>query len=494
MVCAMIGPSRCPMLGPTSLTMSTPSANLLRAKTDSPVPVAEESDMQSPSWVSGSEHDRESNGVRHGCFSRRIVITDTVPDMFSALIHNARLITLAGPDEPRRGDAMRSLSPIDRGYIAVDDEGRIAQVEPGDPPGEVQAPHVIDAQGRVVLPAFVDCHTHACWAGERYDEFEQRLAGASYLDILKSGGGIMATVRAVRHTSEDELLELLRIRTGRMIALGTGACEIKSGYGLDTDTELKMLRAIDRLRRESPLRIKATFLGAHALDPDQPDFIERTINETLPAVAREFPGITCDAYCEEGAWSLEETRRLFEAALAHDLPLRVHADQFNALGMTSLAVEMNAISVDHLEATSPKDLEMLARSDTFGVALPCSGFQLDDRYAPARAFLDAGGALAIASNYNPGSAPTPSLPFTIALACRKLKLSVAEAFTATTHNAACLLGIQDEVGSIQPDRRANLQMWDFTDERELPYEFATPGPLWTMLNGRIAHERRSTQT
>ncbi len=424
-----------------------------------------------------------------------MVITDTVPDMFSALIHNAKLITLAGPElagpnEPRRGDALRTLSSIDRGYIAVDDDGRIARVEAGDPPGEVQAPKVIDARGRVVFPAFVDCHTHACWAGDRYDEFEQRLAGVSYLDILRSGGGIMATVRAVRHASEDELLELLRIRTRRMIALGTGACEIKSGYGLDTDTELKMLRAIDRLRRESPLLISPTFLGAHAIDPDQSDFVHRTINETLPAVAQAFPGITCDAYCEESAWSLEETRRLFEAARAHDLPLRVHADQFNALGMTALAVEMNAVSVDHLEATVPKDLELLARSNTFGVALPCSGFQLDDRYAPARAFLDAGGALAIASNYNPGSAPTPSLPFTIALACRKLKLSVAEALTATTHNAACLLGIQNEVGSIQPGRRANLQMWDFTDERELPYEFATPGPLWTMLNGRIVHERR----
>ncbi len=421
------------------------------------------------------------------------MITGTVAGMFSVLIHNARLITLAGPDEPRRGDALRELSPIDRGYIAVDDEGLIARVEPGDPPGDVQAPQVIDARGRVVLPAFVDCHTHACWAGERYDEFERRLAGASYLDILRSGGGIMATVRAVRRAGEDELLDLLRVRAERMIALGTGACEIKSGYGLDTETELKMLRSIDRLRRESPLLITPTFLGAHAIDSDQPEFVRRTINETLPAVAREFPGITCDAYCEDGAWSLDETRRLFEAAQAHELPLRVHADQFNALGMTGLAVEMNAVSVDHLEATEPKELERLARSDTFGVALPCSGFQLDDRYAPARAFLDAGGALAIASNYNPGSAPTPSMPFTIALACRKLKLTVAEALTAATHNAACLLGIQDDVGSIQPDRRANLQMWDFTDERELPYEFATPGPLWTMLNGRIAHERRNIQ-
>lgn len=382
---------------------------------------------------------------------------------------------------------MQDLGVIDRGYVRLTGD-RITAVGRGDaPPSADEA--VIDAGGRVVMPAFVDCHTHACWAGDRFDEFEQRRQGATYLEILKGGGGIMSTVRAVRATSTDELVELLQRRLARMLALGTGTVEIKSGYGLDTENELKMLRAIRRVSREWPGLVVPTFLGAHAIDHDQPDFIERTINTTLPAVAREFPGIVCDAYCEEGAWSLTETRRLFENA--HDLncPLRVHADQFHSLGMTRLAVEMGARSVDHLEAATPDDLEHLARSETIGVALPCSGFQLDDRYAPARALIDANGALAVATNYNPGSAPTPSMPFALALACRKLLLSVAEAVTASTWNAACVLGLQDEIGSLEPGKRADLQILDSDDERELPFEVASAGPRMVILGGRVVHER-----
>lgn len=398
---------------------------------------------------------------------------------------NARVLTLAGPNVPRRDKALHNLGAIDGGWVLIEGD-RISEVGDGASP---QADEIFDCEGQVVMPAFVDCHTHTCWAGNRLDEFEAKLQGATYLEILKAGGGIMSTVRAVRSATEHDLVRGILLRLARMVALGTGTVEIKSGYGLTTRDELKMLRAIDRANRDSPVNVIGTFLGAHAKDAEQPRFVDTMIDETLPEAVRAFPHVTVDAYCEDGAWSLEETRRLFESAESFGCPLRVHADQFNSLGATRLAVEMHARSVDHLEATTPDDLLHLAHSETVGVALPCSGFQLDDRYAPARALIDAGGAIALASNYNPGSAPTPSIPFTIALACRKLRMSPAEAISAVTINAAHVLRMDDEVGSLEPDKRADLQVLDTRDERELGYEFAGAGPRLVMLGGQIMHRR-----
>lgn len=409
--------------------------------------------------------------------------------MSKLTIVNARILTLARPesDGARRGSDLRDLNVIERGFIQVADR-KIVAVHSGDP-GDRPEGEVIDAGGCVLMPTFIDCHTHACWAGDRLDEFEMALAGAGYLDILKAGGGIMSTVRAVRAATDEQLLLSLLRRLTAMSALGAGSVEVKSGYGLDLDTELKMLRAIHAATRQTGQLLVGTFMGAHAIDPENPKFIEQTINETLPAVAAEFPEITVDAFCEQGAWPLEDVRRLFEAAKELGCPLRVHSDQFNSLGMTRLAVEMGAVSVDHLEAVTPSDLEHLARSKTVGVMLPASGFHLDGRYAPARAFIDAGGAVAIATNYNPGSAPSPSMPFTIALACRKLRMTPAEAITASTWNAACVLGVQDRVGSIEIGKRADLQLLDAGDERDLGYEFAGAGPLVVMVNGEIVHLR-----
>ncbi|MHC4126764.1 MAG: imidazolonepropionase [Planctomycetota bacterium] len=407
--------------------------------------------------------------------------------MDALTLTNARVLTLAGPPPPRRGDALGELGVIDRGFVRVEGD-RIADVGPVDagprPDGEV-----VDVGGCVVMPGFVDCHTHACWAGERFDEADMRRAGRTYLEILEAGGGIMATVRAVRAASEDALTGLLLQRLARMAALGTTTVEVKSGYGLTTDDELKMLRAVHEAARLTDLTVVASFLGAHAVDPQNPSFIEQTIQETLPAVTEEFPGIVCDAYCEQGAWSLHDTGRLFQKAADLGCPLRVHADQFNSLGMTPLAVAMGAVSVDHLEATTPQDLRELARSDTIGVALPACGFQLDDRFAPARQLIDAGGALALATNYNPGSAPTPSVPFVIALATRKLGLSAAEAVAACTVNAACVLGLQDDVGTIEKGKRADVQILDCTDPRELAFEFAGAGPRLVLSGGQVVCRR-----
>lgn len=407
--------------------------------------------------------------------------------MAHVLLTNARVLTVRSADGPKRGAALRELGVLDPGWVVVND-GRITGVGRDTPP-RVNPDRHIDVDGCVVMPAFVDCHTHACWAGQRFDEFDAKLAGATYLELLEAGGGIMATVRAVREATASTLVDLLLHRLWRMQQLGTATAEVKSGYGLTTDDELKMLHAIAAAAERSPMQIVPTFLGAHAIDRDNPRFVDEMIEETLPAVARAFPGIACDAYCEEGAWSLEQTHRLFAAAADLGCPLRVHADQFHSLGMTGLAVDMGAVSVDHLEATTPIDLADLANSPTIGVALPASGFQVDDRYAPARQFVDSGGALAIATNYNPGSAPTPSMPFTIALACRKLRLTVAEAISACTFNAACVLGLEHETGSIDVGRRADLQVLDCRDEREIGYEVATPGPRLVMIGGEVVSER-----
>ncbi|MCR9076714.1 MAG: imidazolonepropionase, partial [bacterium] len=376
-------------------------------------------------------------------------------------ITNARILTLAGPDTPRRGTAMRELAPIDRGSIVLRD-GRIESVaESVEIPDDAEP---IDAQGRVVMPAFVDCHTHACWAGDRLDEWELKQRGATYLEILESGGGIMSTVRAVREASVEQLFETLLDRLNWMLAEGTTACEVKSGYGLSTKDELKMLDAIVLADQNWAGRASPTACIGHAKDADVADFVDRTVSETLPAVHERYPGVTIDAYTEQGAWSVEETVRLFSAAKELGHPLRIHADQFNALGMLEAAIELGALSVDHLEATEPDSLMKLAASETMGVMLPCSGFHVDDRYGDGRAFIDANGALAIATNVNPGSAPCLSMPMAIALATRKLGITAAEAITACTFNGAHLLGFDDQ-GTLEAGKRADLVMLRHRDER-----------------------------
>jgi imidazolonepropionase len=385
---------------------------------------------------------------------------------------------------------MNDLGIIEHGYVLVR-EGLIVSIDAGDPDDEFISSNedlpVIDAYGRVLMPAFVDCHTHCCWAGSRLDEFEMGLRGISYLDILAKGGGIMSTVRAVREATKEQLSQELLTRIGMMASLGTTTVEIKSGYGLTTEDELKMLRAIHDASQNVPQLVVGTFLGAHAIDESQDGFVDIVINETLPAVVQEFPGITCDAYCEKGAWSMEDTTRLFEKAIELNCPIRAHVDQFNSLGMLSKAVELGAVSVDHLEASTEEEQKLLAQSNTIAVLLPSSGFCLNNNYANGRALIDLGCPVAIASNYNPGSAPCPSIPFSIALACRRLGLTPAEAITATTYNAACVLGLQETVGSLEVGKHADMQLLECEDERDLAWHVAAGGPLLVSIAGKIVH-------
>lgn len=385
---------------------------------------------------------------------------------------------------------MNDLGIIELGHVLVKD-GLIAHVGEGVPSedliGEDEDLPIVDAYGRVLMPTFIDCHTHSCWAGSRLEEFEMGLRGVPYLEILQNGGGIMSTVRAVRESSQEELTIDLLGRLGLMTSLGTTSMEVKSGYGLTTKDELKMLRAVHDASQDVPQLIVGTFLGAHAIDPEQKNFAEIVIHETLPAVVQEFPGITCDAYCEEGAWSVEQTTALFEKAIALNCPIRAHVDQFNSLGMLPKAVDMGAKSVDHLEASTDDELKKLAASNTMGVLLPSSGFCLNDAYARGREIIDFGCSVAIATNYNPGSAPSPSMPFSISLACRRLGLTPAEAITASTFNAACVLDLQNKVGTIEEGKRADIQLLDCNDERELAWHVSSGSPLLVAIKGEIVH-------
>lgn len=380
----------------------------------------------------------------------------------SILINNAR------PISP-------GLEPAPGLQSILIDSGRILAIAPAIqtliPPART-----IDARGRCVIPGFVDCHTHACFAGERLDEWELKRRGATYLEILARGGGIMSTVRAVRAASQSQLSDLLSQRLDRILHAGTTTIEIKSGYGLSTADELKMLRAIDDASRAWPGTIIKTALLGHALDPDIPDFFNHTIHRTLDAVHDEFPGIAVDVFCEMNAWPLEESTRLLARAAGLGHPIRAHVDQFNSLGMVERAVALNARSVDHLEASTPAQLDAIAASwkrhpsaGTWAVGLPVCGFHVDARYADLRGIIDRGGRVALATNFNPGSAPSFSLPFAMALAVRHCGLTHDQALAAATSNPAQLLGLPDR-GTLAPGACADLLILHHTDPRNLTFE------------------------
>jgi imidazolonepropionase len=412
------------------------------------------------------------------------------------LIHSAsQLLTLEGA--PQRGGDLGHLGIIPDGALLIRD-GIIAAVGGSQELRQAHpAEETLDARGCVVMPGFVDPHTHAIWAGDRAAEFEMRLEGKTYLEILAGGGGILSTVKATRQASLPELIEATRSRLWTMLEHGTTTAEVKTGYGLETVTELRMLQALAALDQEGPLELALTFLGAHAVAPEyqgNPEgYTTHLCQEMLPSAQRWWqenmpakPLPFVDVFCETGAFSLEQSRRILQTAKSLGFPIKIHADEFDNLGGVRLAVQLGAVSADHLVKTNPEELDILAHSDTVAVALPCTPFGLAEaHYTPARAILEAGGLLALATDLNPGTAWCGDMQFAIALACRYLKLTPAQAIAAATLNAAAAIGRADRVGSLTVGKQADLLILSIADYRHLGYRFG-PNLVDTVIKkGRV---------
>ncbi len=397
-----------------------------------------------------------------------------------AVLHAAQLITLAGPARPRVGAELSELGLIEDGAMLVRD-GAISAVGSSseisrDLPNDAE---VIDARGKVVLPGFVDAHAHPVFGGNRVDEYEMRARGATYEEIAASGGGIRSTVRQTRAASEEELLTQAQKHATWFLRAGTTTIEAKSGYGLSLDDELKMLRVIRRLNEISPMEFVPTFLGAHAFPEEfaerPQEYVDYVVDEMLPEVVRQKLAENCDIFFEQGYFDAAATRRILGAAKAAGLQLRMHADQLTNSGGAALAAGLGAVTADHLEQTEADGIAALKAAGVQPVLLPASVYALGKtRYPKARAMIDADLAVVLATDFNPGSSPTPSLPMVLSLACTQMKMTPAEGISASTINAAYSLGRGDRIGSLEAGKAGNFTLFDCADYREIAYWFGLP--------------------
>ena len=400
------------------------------------------------------------------------------------LIHSAsQLLTLKGG--PQRGKALGTLGMIENGAVVVRDDKIVAVGTTEELRNAYPEEPTLDAGRCVLMPGFVDPHTHLIWAGDRADEFEMKMSGIPYLDILAAGGGIISTVQATRKASMETLIAQTRPRLLRMFSHGTTTAEAKTGYGLQTSTELRLLKALLALDDESPLDLVITFLGAHAIAPEYKDnpqgYTDEVSNIMLPMLkewwethAPRLPLPFVDVFCENKAFTLEQSRQILTRAGSLGFPLKIHADEFENLGGAALAAELGAASADHLVRTSDADIKALANSDTVAVALPCTPFGLaESDYTPARKILEAGGMLALATDCNPGTSWNESMQFAIALACRYMRLTPAQAIAAATINSAHAIRRSELIGSIEVGKQADILILSVSDYRQVGYRYGT---------------------
>ena len=407
---------------------------------------------------------------------------------------NIRQLLQVRPKSQKKvaGMLMSNLPILENAFLAIENE-RISDFGLMEEYTSNDHDEIIDATDRLVLPTWCDSHSHVVYAGNRSQEFVDRINGLSYEDIAQRGGGILNSAKTLQNTSEDELFEQSLNRVQNLTQLGTGALEIKSGYGLTTDAELRMLRAVKKIAQETNLKIKSTFLGAHAI-PEQfknnkSGYIDLMINEMLPKIDEGNLADFVDVFCEKGYFDLEDTSRILLAAKKYNLQPKIHVNQFNAFGGVALGVKHNALSVDHLEVLGDEDVEALKNSKTMPVALPGCSFFLGIPYTPARKLMEAGLPLALASDFNPGSAPSGNMNFVVSLACIKMNMTPEEAINAATINGAFAMDISEDYGSVTVGKKAHLILTKkMTSYHQIPYEFGNNPVEKVMLNGKFFEE------
>ena len=418
--------------------------------------------------------------------------------MTDLLIHNLAEVATARGSESLSGDAQGRVDRLTDAVVLCRD-GEIAFVGTAEDLerrfGPLPEADRLDGRGGTLVPGFVDPHTHLPWAGDRAEEFAQRLAGKTYLEIAAAGGGILSTVRATREASEEELAGQVRRRLDRMLALGTTTAEAKSGYGLNLEDELKQRRAIRRAEAEHPVDLVPTLLAAHEIPPEHRDarerYVEVVCKEIVPATAEAGLARFCDVFCEEGVFTPDESRQVLLAGREHGLAPRLHADEFVDSGGAELAAELGALSADHLVAASERGIEAMAATGVTAVLLPgTSFFLMKHSWAPARRLIAAGVPVALATDCNPGSSHTESVPMVFVLAVFELGLSIEEALTAVTLNAACCLGLGEEVGTIEEGKRADLVLLDEPSLFHLAYHFGGNPVAAVVKSGRVVRSRR----
>lgn len=408
----------------------------------------------------------------------------------AAIVNIGQLVTLAGPARPRVHGELRDLTIIEDAAMLIEGGRVLAVCKYSELRARIPSDtQVIDAARCCVTPGFVDAHTHLVFAGNRAAEFEQRIAGATYQEIAAAGGGILRTVALTRAASEDDLLTAARRHRDWMLRGGTTTLEAKSGYGLDRETELKMLRVLRRLNDEGPVRIVPTLLAAHTVPPEYKDrraeYVRFICDQLIPEVAGDGLAMYCDAFCDDHAFTVDEVETVLSAAARNGLGLRVHAEQFRSGTGAVMASILGAATADHLEAIEDEDIHHLWTTGTQPVLLPGSVFALGrTKYPPARKMIDAGLAIVIATDFNPGSSPVPSMPFMLSLACVEMGLLPAEALTAATINAAYSLGLGNEIGSLEAGKQADFLIHEFSDYRELGYFIAAPNRPRAFIAGR----------
>jgi imidazolonepropionase len=412
-----------------------------------------------------------------------------------AVINCSQLVTLSGPARPRVGPELRQLSIIEDGAMLIRD-GQITGVGKRAEILDLidHSYEVVDANGRVVMPGFVDAHTHPVFAGTRVNEFEERSQGVTYQEIAARGGGIQSTVAATRASPIDELVVAGKRYADWFLSTGTTTVEAKSGYGLTLEDELKILRAIKRLNDETSLRYVPTFLGAHSIPPEYKSrrntYISLLLDEMLPRVAAEKLAEFCDVFCEETVFTKDESREILLGARYHGLELRIHADQLSLSGGAQLAAELHTVTADHLEHTDAAGIAALKSAGVQPVLLPGSVYALGStRYPAAREMIDAGLGVVLATDFNPGSSPTPSMTMILSLASTQMKMTPAEAITAATINAAYSLNRGDKIGSLEAGKVADFVIHDCDDYRELAYFFGIEHPWQIYAGGRQVFRR-----